>query len=118
EIGPDGKKRMVGPVISLSDPLPGGSDTLAGGGASPAPPIEQSAQFDVVVKGAALPSIPGRIDDFVWPPRPAALPAPVAEAAPAPAPPSALLKPTKTGAPAGGLNNDRPAILTPVSKAN
>src|SRR5690606_11971861 len=30
EIGPDGKKRLVGPVISLSDPLPGGSDTLAG----------------------------------------------------------------------------------------
>lgn len=30
EIGPDGKKRLVGPIISLSDPLPGASDVLAG----------------------------------------------------------------------------------------
>src|SRR5665213_2356486 len=36
EIGPDGQKRLVGPVISLTDPAPGASDVLAGGpGAAP-----------------------------------------------------------------------------------
>jgi len=123
EIGPDGKKRMVGPVISLSDPLPGGSETLAGGSAAlPAPaPLEQSARFDVVVKGGALPSTPGRIDDFVWPPRPAAAaapPVPVVEAPPAAASPAALATPIKTADPAGEVSNDKPAVLTPVSKAN
>ncbi|MBN9020745.1 MAG: DUF459 domain-containing protein, partial [Rhizobiales bacterium] len=34
EIGPDGKKRLVGPVISLTDPLPGVVEALAG---APAP---------------------------------------------------------------------------------
>ena len=118
EIGPDGTKRMVGPVISLSDPLPGDSDTLAGDGAAPTAPVGESMQFDVVVKGAALPSTPGRIDDFVWPPRPAAAPAPVAEAAPAAASPAAPVKPTKIATPAGAASDDTPAVLTPVSKAN
>ena len=54
EIGPDGKKRLVGPVISLSDPLPGGSETLAG--APDAPPVKESDTpgYLLVVKGEAL----------------------------------------------------------------
>jgi hypothetical protein len=113
EIGPDGKKRLVGPVISLSDPLPGGSDTLAGGPAGPAAPAADSPQSNMIDQGTALRSIPGRIDDYVWPPRPAEVPTPMAEAAPAPA--SQPVKPAKTALPAG---SDKPAVLTPISKAN
>lgn len=88
EIGPDGKKRLVGPVISLSDPVPGSTPTLAG---APAPvvydpisgrvvdtpaaetsetaePATETAQYRLVVRGEALPTMPGRVDDFAWPP--------------------------------------------------
>jgi len=87
EIGPDGKKRLVGPVISLSDPPPGASLTLAG---APPPvvfdPISgqvmpaltddteeaateaRTAQHRLVVKGDSLAALPGRVDDFAWPP--------------------------------------------------
>ena len=87
EVGPDGKKRLVGPVISLSDPLPGVVETLAG---APAPvtfdPISgkvisepkaetpeavqptETAQYRLVVRGESLPAVPGRVDDFAWPP--------------------------------------------------
>jgi uncharacterized protein len=84
EIGPDGRKRLVGPIISLSDPLPGASDRLAG---DPVPivydlatnmvispplpdkkPVEETALYKLVVKGEPLTSAPGRIDDFAWPP--------------------------------------------------
>ncbi len=87
EIGPDGKKRLVGPVISLSDPLPGVSVALAGAPApvlfdpisgqvivppeAPAPevvPESETARFRLVVKGESLPGIAGRVDDFAWPP--------------------------------------------------
>ena len=69
EIGPDGKKQLVGPVISLTDPLPGGSDTLAGGPSpAPAAPSKDSPQTSMIDKGEPLPSIPGRIDDYAWPP--------------------------------------------------
>ncbi len=83
EIGPDGKKRLVGPVMSLSDPLPGASDVLAGGPEAAAPPA-QSAQVKMIVKGEALPEVSGRVDDFAWPPgsRPAAPPPAVEPAAP------------------------------------
>jgi hypothetical protein len=80
EIGPDGKQRLVGPVISLSDPLPGASVELAGapqvfgdsliGGAGltkPAPETD-SSQYRLVVRGVALPSAVGRADDYTWPP--------------------------------------------------
>jgi hypothetical protein len=68
EIGPDGKKRLVGPVISLNDPLPGASDALAGGAETePAKTPEESLQYRLVVKGEALPTTPGRVDDFAWP---------------------------------------------------
>ena len=70
EIGPDGKKRLVGPVISLSDPLPGASRDLAGGSDNPEKPIaDDTPQYKLIVKGAALQSVPGRADDFSWPPR-------------------------------------------------
>lgn len=87
EVGPDGKKRLVGPVISLSDPLPGAVMELAG---APDPvtydPIsgrtipmqmpvielpeedEATPQYRLVVKGEALPAAAGRVDDFAWPP--------------------------------------------------
>ena len=88
EIGADGKKRLVGPVISLSAPLPGDAPALAG---APAPVVfdpiagkvvdtpaaesaegtdalAESAQFRLVVRGESLPAIPGRVDDFAWPP--------------------------------------------------
>ena len=45
EIGPDGTKRLVGAVISLTDPLPGGSNTLSGGPSpAPAAPSKDSPQ--------------------------------------------------------------------------
>ena len=67
EIGPDGKKRLVGPVISLSEPLPGASSVLAGG-PTRKPVVETTAQYRMIVKGEALPEVPGRADDFSWPP--------------------------------------------------
>ena len=72
EIGPDGQKRLVGPVISLSDPLPGASDVLAGGPAEEAANEGETPQHLMIVKGMALPTVPGRADDFGWPPRPRA----------------------------------------------
>jgi len=72
EIGPDGQKRLVGPVISLSDPLPGGSDLLAGGPNEAAVKEGETPQYLMIVKGAALPVVSGRADDFTWPPRPRA----------------------------------------------
>jgi hypothetical protein len=86
EIGPDGVKRLVGPVISLSDPLPGASLALVGGPdeAEPPPAETETPQYLMIVKGVALPAVSGRADDFTWPPRPRAIPAtqpaePVAE---------------------------------------
>ena len=84
EIGRDGKKRLVGPVISLNDPLPGASSELAGA-TEPAgdsrvtsepvnapllatPADTTSPQYLMIVKGDALPTVPGRADDFAWPP--------------------------------------------------
>jgi len=50
EIAPDGTKRLVGPVISLSDPLPGASDQLAGGDQASAPGWSSSS---MVASGGA-----------------------------------------------------------------
>jgi hypothetical protein len=85
EIGLDGKKRLVGPVISLSDPLPGTSleltgevaligDRVVGGAPTVAPLLAapadvESPQYLLIIKGAALPSVAGRADDFTWPRR-------------------------------------------------
>lgn len=85
EIGPDGTKRLVGPIISLNDPLPGLSGALAGAEAA-SPPAEDSLQFKMIVRGEALPDIAGRADDFSWPQRdtdallPSVIPEPLAEA--------------------------------------
>jgi uncharacterized protein len=83
EVGPDGVKRLVGPVISLSDPLPGASNALVGGPDQLPPPAteEETPQELMIVKGAALPVVGGRADDFTWPPKPRSAPAaPGAEA--------------------------------------
>jgi hypothetical protein len=89
EIGPDGVKRLVGPVISLSDPLPGASRVLVGGpDEAPAEPGEtETPQYLMIVKGAALPVVSGRADDFTWPPqpRPMAIAPPAVEPEAAPA---------------------------------
>ena len=70
EIGPDGVKRLVGPVISLSDPLPGASRALVGGADNPdAKIVADTPQYRLIVQGAVLPTVPGRADDFSWPPR-------------------------------------------------
>jgi hypothetical protein len=91
EIGPDGTKRLVGPIISLNNPLPGMSGDLVGD-APPTAPTEESLQYKIIVKGEALPDVAGRVDDFAWPPRPPAVvipakaPEPLADAAGAPIP--------------------------------
>jgi hypothetical protein len=91
EIAPDGTKRLVGPIISLNNPLPGSSGELAGA-TPPTAPTEESLQFKVIVEGEALPEVAGRVDDFAWPPKPPAYvipakaPEPLADAAGAPIP--------------------------------
>jgi hypothetical protein len=72
EIAPDGTMRLVGPIISLDNPLPGLSGELVGA-EPPAAPTAESLQFKVIVKGEALPDVAGRVDDFAWPPRPPAV---------------------------------------------
>jgi hypothetical protein len=83
EIGPDGKRRLVGPVISLSDPAPGSATQLAGQGNAtgtlPLPllaaPKDAKSPQALLIRGAALPVVSGRADDFTWPrvpPQPAA----------------------------------------------
>jgi hypothetical protein len=85
EVGPDGKKRLVGPVMSLSDPMPGASDVLAGGPEASSLAIAESPRFKMIVKGDALPVVSGRVDDFAWPGADApASAAPAAEKVPGP----------------------------------
>ncbi len=85
EVGPDGKKILVGPVISLTDPLPT-TATLAGGPDNPVP-APQSAQFKVIVKGETPATVAGRVDDYVWPAAPTGTTAPLpGQPAPAAAP--------------------------------
>lgn len=70
EIGPGGVKRLVGPVISLSDPLPGANKALVGGADNPDAKIAaDTPQYRLIVQGAVPPTVPGRADDFSWPPR-------------------------------------------------
>jgi hypothetical protein len=92
EIGPDGKKRLVGPTISLGDPLPGASDALAG--VDPlTTPASESPQYRLIVKGDALPGVGGRVDDFGWPPGQRAAKAVLLPEAAAPAPEGPALTP-------------------------
>lgn len=72
EIGPDGKERRVGPVVSLTDPAPGAANAaLAGGTDKGSPkPTAASAQYKLTVEGEAPAPQLGRVDDFAWkPPR-------------------------------------------------
>jgi hypothetical protein len=102
EVGKDGVKRLVGPVISLTDPLPGASDVLAGATAKAPTLSADSPQTLLIVKGTALPTVAGRADDFVWPPRRAPIvAAPVAAAAPAPPPVAGKAAATTPVPPAG-----------------
>ncbi len=68
EIGPDGEKLLVGPIVSLSDPLPGRTGELAGAVAAKEPSSD-TLQYKMVVRGEELPDVPGRVDDYAWPPR-------------------------------------------------
>lgn len=70
EIGPDGKERRLGPVVSLTDPPPGAADVPLAGAAPAAPPPADSAQYKLVVEGAPPPPPAGRVDDFTWRPAP------------------------------------------------
>jgi hypothetical protein len=87
EIGPDGQKHLVGPVISLTSPPPGASDALAGGpnDADAAKKNTDSPGYRMIVKGEALPRVSGRADDFTWPAPATAAPAAAAPATATPA---------------------------------
>jgi len=66
----------------------------------------------MIDKGEPLPRIPGRIDDYAWPPRPAKVPT-TAEVLTLPSAAPATL--TKTDGPSAA---DKAAAATPISKAN
>lgn len=82
EIGPDGSLRLVGPIISLNDPLPGVSHELAGSEVASVSAVE-SLQFKAIVRGETLPEVAGRVDDHSWPPRKVELVLPVVPPEPA-----------------------------------
>jgi hypothetical protein len=80
EIGPDGTKLRVGPVISLGDPLPGAAQDLLGSDGNKMKTMgEDTPQYSLVVKGEAPPDVAGRADDFAWPPRQRAMPTAASE---------------------------------------
>jgi hypothetical protein len=66
EVSPDGRRWLVGPVISLNEPPPG-SPTVLIGGTKPTDPAKDSPQYKLVVEGASLPPVAGRVDDYRWP---------------------------------------------------
>jgi hypothetical protein len=77
---PGAAKPAIGPVLPLAATGSGqGGDLL--GAKAPAPAAGNPLATSVLVRGDAQPALPGRADDFTWPPRGAA-PAP---AGPAPA---------------------------------
>ncbi len=73
EVGPDGKSRLIGPVISLTEPPPGSATGLSGDPkALNAPPLlaapkDAASPQALLIKGATLPPVAGRADDFTWP---------------------------------------------------
>jgi len=86
EIGPDGVKRLVGPIMSLSGARPGAREELAGAGGGEPPKVvdggeEATAYQTMVIEGGSLPVVPGRADDFSWPPPGEAIAAPDLERA-------------------------------------
>jgi hypothetical protein len=66
EVSPDGRRWLVGPVISLNEPPPGSPTELIGG-TKPTEPAKESPQYKLVVEGASLPAVTGRVDDYRWP---------------------------------------------------
>lgn len=70
EIGPDGKERKVGPVVSLTEPDPGAASAKLVGAANQAGPgpAADSLQYKLTVRGQAPAPQPGRVDDFAWKP--------------------------------------------------
>ena len=107
EVGVDGRKRVIGPVISLTDPPPAAGTVLVGDGPSavargttPAPflaaPKDPQSPQALLIQGAALPVVAGRADDFTWPRKATALVVPPpAPATPPVVPPPAPARATK-----------------------
>lgn len=62
--GPNGQRWLVGPTLALGEPATT-SVALAGETATAVNPL--SVQYRLVVQGAGLPTVPGRVDDFAWP---------------------------------------------------
>jgi hypothetical protein len=73
EVSPDGRRWLVGPVISLNEPPPGSPTELIGG-TKLTEPAKESPQYKLVVEGASLPAVTGRVDDYRWPGSEAASP--------------------------------------------
>jgi hypothetical protein len=70
EMGPDGKEREVGPVVSLTEPEAGPEATLIGARDQRVPgPMADSLQYRLTVEGRSADAQPGRVDDFAWKPR-------------------------------------------------
>lgn len=65
ELQPDGAPRLVGPVMVIGDPPPGATADLI---TAPAALDEETLAYRLLVRGEALPTVPGRADDFTWPP--------------------------------------------------
>ncbi|MCW5697135.1 MAG: DUF459 domain-containing protein [Bauldia sp.] len=66
EILADGSRQVVGPIIALGEPPPGAATELLGD--EPAlRPQEGTDAYLLLVRGQALPPVPGRVDDFSWP---------------------------------------------------
>lgn len=83
--GASATRPAIGPVLPLAATGSGQTGDLLGA-KSPSPGAGNPLATSVLVRGDAPPAPPGRADDFAWPPRGAANPAP---AAPVPAPAAA-----------------------------
>jgi hypothetical protein len=64
EILPGGVPRVVGPVMVIGDPPPGAAAELA---TAPTELGNETLAYQLLVRGDALPTVPGRADDFTWP---------------------------------------------------
>ncbi len=65
ELQPDGVPRIVGPVMVIGDPPPGAPAQLMTGTTTLG---EGTLAYQLLVRGEAPPTVPGRADDFTWPP--------------------------------------------------
>lgn len=119
----DGKpaaRPLAGPVVPLTT-ITGNNDELAGGMATNA--RADASATAVLVKGDALAPVPGRADDFIWPPgserpkpqTPVAVPA--APVQPAPPKAAAVTPPAATPAPATAAPQAPASIAMPEPEA-